>query len=210
MALKLVDLLTNLKNEVSYSRLLAFAKQFSNLLYIRSYCPPSALISTLSSANANILGSSEIMVRLAASKQVPTVLGHMRRGHPYVSVFAGATLYLLLIVSGQTQTVIELANVTAIAALIVVNITAAKALASRTHTGLRLPLGWTVPMLGAFGAFVQFIFIPFSSVLLGLALAVSGVLAYVLRQRYHMPRLHLQITKAIDNTQGPLGRRLRR
>jgi basic amino acid/polyamine antiporter, APA family len=169
-----------------------------------------ALISTLSSANANILGSSEIMVRLAARKQVPTILGHMWRGHPYVSVLAGAALYIVLIASGQAQMVIELANVTAILALVVVNIAAAKALAMRTHTGLRLPFGWAIPVLGTLGALAQFVFIPFSSVLLGLALAMSGIFVYALRQRYHLPKLHLQITNAIDNTQGPLGRWLRK
>ena len=48
--------------------------------------PVGALVSTLSAANANILGSSEIMVRLAVNKDVPTVLGRMWHGHPAVSV----------------------------------------------------------------------------------------------------------------------------
>jgi APA family basic amino acid/polyamine antiporter len=111
-----------------------------------------ALVSTLSSANANILGSSEIMVRLAADKNVPTILGHMRHGHPYVSVLAGALLYVILILTGRTDVVINLANVTAIVALIIVNVAAARALSLRTHRGLRLPFGSTLPVLGAIGA----------------------------------------------------------
>lgn len=169
-----------------------------------------ALISTLSSANANILGSSEIMVRLAAKKFVPTTLGRMSHGHPYLSVFAGAALYVILIMSGRAQTVIDLANVTAVIALIIVNIAAAKALASRSHTGLRLPLKCTLPVLGAAGAAIQFAFIPWPNVLIGVALAGSGIVAYILRRRYHQPLLHLQIVHAIDEVNGPLGRSLRK
>lgn len=169
-----------------------------------------ALISTLSSANANILGSSEIMVRLAGKKYVPTILGQMRHGHPYLSVFAGAALYMVLIVSGQTKAVIDLANVTAVTALIIVNIAAAKALASRSHTGLRLPFGWLLPVLGAAGAVLQFAFIPWHNVLIGLGLAGSGLIAYALRRRYHKPVMHLQIARTIDEVDGPLGRSLRK
>lgn len=169
-----------------------------------------ALISTLSSANANILGSSEIMVRLAAKKEVPTILGHMRHGHPYLSVLAGAALYVLLIVSGRVHIVIDLANVTAIVALVIVNVAAAKALASKAHAGLRLPFGWALPVLGGVGAVVQFAFMPLSSVIIGVVLAGSGLVVYGLRRRYHRPDLHPQIVNAVNNVQGPLGRSLRR
>jgi len=43
--------------------------------------PVGALVSTLSAANANSLGSSEIMVRLAAQRPVPTLAG-LWHGHP--------------------------------------------------------------------------------------------------------------------------------
>lgn len=168
-----------------------------------------ALISTLSSANANILGSSEIMVRLAAKKYVPTKLGQMSHGHPYLSVFAGACLYVVLILSGQVQVVIDLANVTAVTALVVVNIAAAKALASRSHMGLRLPLGWILPALGAAVAIIQFAFIPWQHVVIGVALAGSGVIVYALRRRYHLSASHIQIAHAVDDVNGPLGRSLR-
>lgn len=168
-----------------------------------------ALISTLSSANANILGSSEIMVRLAASKQIPTILGHMHHGHPYVSVMAGAVVYVLLIVSGQAQIVIDLANVTAMSALIIVNAAAAKALFTPSHTGLRLPLGGIIPIIAAVAVLIQFAFMPLTNVLVGLILAGSGIVVYMLRKRFHLPRLHLRLTRIIANLDGPLSRSLR-
>jgi len=168
-----------------------------------------ALVSTLSSANANILGSSEVMVRLAANKDVPTILGHMRRGHPYVSVLAGAVLYFVLILTGKTDVIVNLANVTAIVALIIVNIAAARALVSRTHEGLRLPLGWAIPVLGAVGALSQFAFMPLDSLLIGLALALGGLAIYASRGRYHLPRLHREIVRTVEAIDGPLSRSLR-
>jgi basic amino acid/polyamine antiporter, APA family len=148
------------------------------------------------------------MVRLAAAKQVPTALGHMTHGHPYVSVVGGAVLYVLLIVSGSSQVVINLANITALFALIIVNIAAAKALASASHTGLRLPFGWLLPVLGTAAAAGQLFFIPIESIIIGAALALSGSFLYLLRRRLHKPFMHQQISSTVDTVQGPLGRSL--
>jgi amino acid transporter len=168
-----------------------------------------ALISTLSSANANMLGCSEIMVRLAMRKQVPTILGHMRNGHPYVSVLAGTVLYVTLIISGRIQTVINLANVTAIVALIIVDVAAVKALASKTHSGLRLPFGWLLPVLGIAGAALQLFFTPLIATVLGCVLVAFGVGIYALRNRLHIPHLHRQILQTVAETDGPLTRSLK-
>lgn len=169
-----------------------------------------ALVSTLSSANANILGSSEIIVRLAADRSVPTVLGRMRHGHPYVSVLIGAVLYVVLILTGRTDIIVDLANVTAIVALVIVNIAAARAVTLRSHHGIRLPFGWLLPILGALGALLQFAFMPVTSLLIGLGLSVSGVILYGLRQKYHLPQIHREIVRVVEAVEGPLGRTLSR
>ncbi len=169
-----------------------------------------AIVSTLSSANANILGSSEIIVRLAADKSVPTVLGRMRHGHPYMSVFFGAVLYVVLIMTGRTGVIVDLANVTAIVALIIVNVAAARALTLTTFSGLRLPMRWFLPMLGAVGALLQFAFMPVSSLIIGLAFSLSGVTIYALRKRYHHPQAHKEIVRIVNTTEGPLSRSLTR
>lgn len=169
-----------------------------------------AIVSTLSSANANILGSSEIIVRLAADKSVPTILGRMRNGHPYMSVFFGAVLYFILIMTGRTDVIVDLANVTAIVALIIVNIAAARALTLSTYTGLRLPLKWLLPVLGAAGALLQFAFMPVSSLMIGLGLSVGGVAIYAVRRKYHIPHTHKEIVRVVNAVDGPLSRSLTR
>jgi amino acid transporter len=167
-----------------------------------------AIVSTLSSANANILGSSEIIVRLAADGSVPTVLGRMRHGHPYVSVLIGAVLYIVLILTNRTEMIVDLANVTAIVALVIVNIAAARAVTLRSHSGMRLPFGWLLPILGALGALLQFAFIPINSLLIGLGLSASGIVLYGLRKKYHSPRVRRDIVRVVEAVEGPLGRSL--
>ena len=169
-----------------------------------------AIVSTLSSANANILGSSEIIVRLAADRSVPTILGRMRHGHPYISVLVGALLYVVLILTGGTGVIVDLANVTAIVALVIVNVAAARAVSLRSYTGLRLPFGWLLPILGALGALLQFKFIPVNSLLIGLGLSASGIVLYGLRRKYHVPHIHKDIMRVVEAVEGPLGRTLSR
>jgi amino acid transporter len=169
-----------------------------------------ALVSTLSSANANILGTSEIMVRLAGKKQVPSILGKMTNGHPYVSVLTGAVIYFILIVSNQTSLVIGLANTIAIIALIIVNASAAKKLKDEQYSGMKLPLGSLIPYLAIIGALSQFLFMKLGTTILGLALILVGVIVYSLRNRYHVPDIHKDILSVIEAKQSPLTRTLRR
>ncbi len=169
-----------------------------------------ALVATLSAANANILGSSEIMLRLAARKEVPTILGRLYNGHPYASVLLGAVFYALLVMTGKSTLVIGLANTTAIFALIIVNMAAAKALSSKHHKGMRLPFGYLLPLLGTAGAVWQLWYITESTLLLGGALVIVGLLVYLARERYFLPREHKEIVGTVSEVEGPLGRTLKR
>jgi amino acid transporter len=156
----------------------------------RVLIPLAAIVSTLSAANANVLGSSEIMVRLASKRDVPTVLGRMWHGHPTVSVLGGGALSVVLLLVGSTESVIALANVAAIAAMAVINIAAVMATRRPGDGGIRLPLGWLIPVLGCATALAQLFFIPLTQVLLGAALLVAGLGVYLVRHRYHHPGHH--------------------
>lgn len=167
--------------------------------------PIGALVSTLSAANANILGSSEIMVRLAAKKDVPTVLGKMWRGHPAVSVLGGAVLYVVLLLSGNTDAVVALANVAAIAAMAVINIAAFVAM-RRPHTdadGVSLPGGPVLPALGLLTALSQLFFISWVPVLIGAGLLAAGSLLYLVRHRFHHAADHADLQRQVDRGDTP-------
>jgi amino acid transporter len=170
--------------------------------------PIGALVSTLSAANANILGSSEVMVRLAADKDVPTVAGRLWHGHPVVSVLVGAAAYTALLLTGQTETIVALANVAAIVAMVLVNAAAFRAMRDPAHRGLRLPLGPVLPAVGALTALAQLAAIGWLRVLVGLALVFAGSAVYALKQRQH-PGHHQIIVDHLDQQAGPAGRALR-
>jgi APA family basic amino acid/polyamine antiporter len=169
-----------------------------------------ALISTLSSANANILGSSEIMVRMALSKEVPTFLGRMRHGHPYISVLAAAILYIVLLLTKETKVVIELANVTAIIALIIVNVAAAKSLRQKRQHKLTLPFGALLPILGCLGAMSQFLFMPVIPIIIGSSLTFAGIVLYMLRNKLQVPAGHQELIGIMQHIEGPLTRALKK
>jgi amino acid transporter len=165
--------------------------------------PIGALVSTLSAANANILGSSEIMVRLAAQKDVPTVLGRMWRGHPAVSVLGGAVLYVVLLTTGNTTAVVALANVAAIAAMAVINVGAIAAMRHPEDGGVHLPGGPVLPALGLVTAVSQLFFLHWIQILVGLALLGAGSFVYLARRRFHDPASHAELQAQVDSGDTP-------
>ncbi|MFR9777049.1 APC family permease [Micromonospora sp. MS34] len=171
--------------------------------------PIGALISTLSAANANMLGSSEIMVRLAADRQVPTVAGRLWHGHPAVSVLAASATAVVLLSTGDIQAIVALGNVAAIIAMVLVNAAAARAQITPGAGGIRLPVGPALPVLGALAALAQLVFIGWRATLLGLALVAAGLGLHALRGWYH-PGHHATISDHLRRNAGPAGRALRR
>ncbi|MGN6782515.1 MAG: APC family permease [Marmoricola sp.] len=165
--------------------------------------PVAALISTLSAANANILGSSEIMVRLAARKDVPTVLGRMWHGHPAVSVLGGAVLYIVLLLTGSTDAVVSLSNVAAIAAMAVINVAAFVAMRDHDHTGVRLPGGPVLPVLGLLTALSQLFFLSWIPVVIGIAVLAAGAVLYLARHRLHQPEHHAALAQHVRRGNTP-------
>jgi amino acid transporter len=168
--------------------------------------PIGALVSTLSAANANILGSSEIMVRLASVRDVPTILGRMWRGHPAVSVLGGAVLYVVLLLAGSTESVVALANVAAIVAMALVNVGAVAAQRDPDALGLRLPWGPVLPALGVVTALAQLAFIPVVEIAIGAGLLLLGFLVYALRHRLHQPEHHAEVRESVQRGDTPVGR----
>ena len=165
-----------------------------------------ALISTLSSANANILGASEIMIRMVLDKQVPTALGKLKHGHPYRSVVGGSLFILLLILSNQITRVISLANITAISALIIVNVAAIRILQAKLYKSITLPFGILLPVLGVLSALSQFFFMSATNLLYGFILIALGLIIYGARKRLHQVKAYQEIVTLYKEIKGPLFR----
>ena len=144
----------------------------------------AACLSTLSGANANVLGASEIMLRMVARGDVPPALGRQTRsGHPYVSVLILGLITILLVLLNDTTFVVSIANVAAILAMIVVSIAAA-VLGFRNWPGkgARLPLGPVVPILAVLAAAGQLPSLDPAALVTGFALTCLGGALYLARQ----------------------------
>lgn len=172
--------------------------------------PIAALISTLSAANSNILGSSEIMVRLAARGDIPTRIGRMRNGHPTVSVIFGAILCLILLISQHKTDIIALANVAAIVAIILINCAAIRALAAEKQHAMRLPGGPILPLIGLVSCFAELALLGVMPVVIGLSFVSLGGLIYLGRKRFHHRIHHTELVAELAAHGGPIMRMLSR
>jgi APA family basic amino acid/polyamine antiporter len=171
--------------------------------------PIAALLATLSAANSNILGSSEIMVRLAARGDIPTFIGRMRHGHPTVSVVFGAIVCLALLASQQTTAVIALANVVAVAAIILINIAAIRIVVKKDgENAVRLFGGPLVPIFGLLTSLGELALLGVTPVVIGLLLVCLGGLVYLGRKRFYHRIHQAEIVTELDKHGGPVMRML--
>jgi amino acid transporter len=157
----------------------------------------AACLSTLSGANAMLLGGSEIALRLVADEDIPAMLGKTTKaGFPWMSVGLIAIVALMLVLFTNIISVIVLGNITALVAMLVVNL-AAVALARRGFpgAGFRIPGGPLLPVIAALACLSQFVaYDPADLLAAGGALAL-GLVAYHQRGRGR----HLFPDEALDS-----------
>jgi APA family basic amino acid/polyamine antiporter len=145
----------------------------------------AACVSTLSGANAVILGNSELLVRMAGNGDIPSPLGHISKsGHAYASVLLTGGVALILMLTGSIQNIVAYCSVAGIVGLVLMNVTALQM--SRKHwpgPGLRLPFGILVPLLATILALGQLPSLGWVNVLVGILLVSVGLVVYALRSR---------------------------
>jgi amino acid transporter len=148
----------------------------------------AACISTLSGANANLLGASEVMIRLVGQGDAPPVLARMTRsGNPFLSVLLIGALTLVLVLVARVDNIVTYANVAALVAMVVVNV-AAFELARKgwPGEGLRLPGGPVIPAIATLACLGQFAALEWPQALIGLGLVAGGLLIYRSRHRQEL------------------------
>lgn len=140
----------------------------------------AACLSTLSGANANMLGASELVLRLVKQGDAPPVAGRTgRSGNPTVSVLFAAAVAVLLVLAAPVNSIIVYANVGALVAMIVVNVAAIQlARKGWPGEGLRIPGGPILPVIAIAACLVQFPSLGWGEVGIGLVLVLSGLLLY--------------------------------
>jgi APA family basic amino acid/polyamine antiporter len=178
----------------------------------------AACLSTLSGANAMLMGGSENMLRLVAQQDVPHFLGKTTKsGFPWMSVVLIGIVTLFLISFTSILTIIVIGSITVLAALLIMNI-AAVVLARRKFpgTGFRIPGGATIPLF-AVGACVwqltyySVVDLVAATICLALGLAVYLVQHHRARQNRasrFTNEVLADIRKAFHHTETPLAQAL--
>lgn len=171
----------------------------------------AACISTLSGANANLMGASELMIGMAAKGDVPAAAARMtRRGHPLVSVvFAGVVGASLLFADDPTF-IVSLSNVTAIFAMVVVDVAAFR-LGARgwPSPGMRLPGRVLVPVLAVLAAASQLPSLGLANVGYCLVAMLVGLLLYARRRGPGSPAVMRAAQDRLRALDTPLRRAMR-
>jgi APA family basic amino acid/polyamine antiporter len=173
----------------------------------------AACISTLSAANSNVLGASELMIRLAKQGDIPPAAGRMsKHGHPVFSVLLAAGVAALLIAFARGgDLIVAMSNVTAIIAMLVVNVGAFKlALQGWPGEGVKLPGGVLIPILGFIAAALQLPSLGLEAVLIGVAMTLVGYVMYALREKTWLAGEVADIETRVHRLETPLAKALRR
>lgn len=141
----------------------------------------AALFSTLSSANANILGASRVILEMASEEQIPARFARLRNGQPANSILLGAGITAILILAGNLSFIVELTNVTILVAMMLVNVSALiltgrKTLVSPEKSRFAVPFGPVFPLLGAASCAAMLVTLAPSVLGLGIAILLAGSL----------------------------------
>ena len=173
----------------------------------------AACLSTLSGANAMMLGGSEIAIRLVADGDIPTFFGKSTRsGYPWMSVGMIGVVALVLVGFTTIIDVIVLCNIVALAAMVIVNASAA-VLAHRGFpgSGYRIPGGPLIPILAGIACVAQFF--SYSLIQLGSAFVAMlvGFALYAFRgygRNLTTEEAREKLRESIRDLETPLGRAL--
>jgi APA family basic amino acid/polyamine antiporter len=172
----------------------------------------AACLSTLSGANANVLATSELSLRLVSQGDVPPVLGRTSAGgHPYISVLALGAVTFVLVIAANVDNIVTLANAGALLAMAVINAACAGLVRKGwPGEGLRLPGGYLLPALGLITCLSQLLTLEWEMVLTGLLLMLAGLVLFRSRhQRHFGAGLAAKARVTIERLETPLGRALR-
>ena len=147
----------------------------------------AACVSTLSGSNAVLLGTSELLVRMAGNGDIPPALTHVSRsGRIHYGVLLSGAIAVTLMITGGLQTIITFCSVAGIVGLVMMDITAFRMAWLRWPTaGINLPFGILIPVLATLAALAQLPALGWINVLAGLALVAAGMVVFVVRHGAH-------------------------
>jgi APA family basic amino acid/polyamine antiporter len=143
----------------------------------------AAVISTLSAANANIIGASRVILEMASEGQIPGRIARLKNGQPLNSILLGSAIIIILIVYGSLDFIVNLTNVLVLVTMFLVNISAFMLVQEKKNlppgkSYFKIPLGIVFPALGAISCLVMLATIDSTTLILGFAALIAGMAFY--------------------------------
>lgn len=145
----------------------------------------AATISTLSAANANIIGASRVTLEMASEKQIPGRFTRLKNDQPVNSILLGGVITALLIIFGNLDFIVNLTNAAMLSTMVLVNLSAYMLIKQEKKMPpeknyFKMPMGTLFPILGIVTCIVMIVNLPVTSVILGIAALLIGSVIYVL------------------------------
>ena len=145
----------------------------------------AATISTLSAANANIIGASRVTLEMASEKQIPGRFTRLKNDQPINSILLGAVITAILIIFANLDFIVNLTNAAMLSTMVLVNLSAYILIKQEKKMPpeknyFKMPMGTLFPILGIVTCIVMIVNLPVTSVILGIAALLIGSVIYVL------------------------------
>lgn len=145
----------------------------------------AATISTLSAANANIIGASRVTLEMASEKQIPGRFTRLKNDQPINSILLGAVITALLIIFANLDFIVNLTNAAMLSTMVLVNLSAYILIKQEKKMPpeknyFKMPMGTLFPIMGVVTCIVMIVNLPVTSVILGIAALLFGSVIYVL------------------------------
>ncbi len=145
----------------------------------------AATISTLSAANANIIGASRVTLEMASEKQIPGRFTRLKNDQPINSILLGAVITALLIIFGNLDFIVNLTNAAMLSTMVLVNLSAYLLIKQEKKMPpeknyFKMPMGTLFPTMGVVTCIVMIVNLPVTSVILGIVALLFGSVIYVL------------------------------
>ncbi|MDK2975415.1 MAG: hypothetical protein PWP08_1786 [Methanofollis sp.] len=144
-----------------------------------------AIFSTLSAANANLIGGSRVALEMASERQIPGWFARLRNDQPRNAILLSTGIVLVLITFGSLGVIVDLTNTVALVAMGLVNASAGVLAIKRgtvpeNRRYFRLPFGPLIPAAGAASCVLMILTLPVPTLLAGLGALAAGTILYVL------------------------------
>jgi amino acid transporter len=142
----------------------------------------AAVISTLSAANANIIGASRVIMEMASEEQIPGRIAELKNGQPLNSILLGSAIIIVLIIYGRLNFIVDLTNVLVLVTMFLVNSSALMLFRGKNlpqeKSYFKIPLGKIFPALGAISCVIMLATIKPITLIIGFIILLAGMSFY--------------------------------